>query len=340
VSGTSPSALIVAAESNKPSPTDDPLSNLDVGQLADCARLLAVSIAHHRAKFGVVPISSTSAETKRSPLSAAGIGLQQAREQTLVEALDVLRREAHTQTSLAPIQAESMDVCSAIDKRHQLRISIAAPIEIRALDSGQIWKATLHNISWGGAALRCDERLVAVGTRIALLLPAAGKRRIDIEAQVQRDSLVDGKHEYGVRFDSLDPDDEEHLLEVLTILMASPDVEQRRSEVRLVQRLEIEYGDAGEFCATLEDISTNGMMLTVPDPIEIGDSLLVSLSSADTPFALNLRARVMHQTLIEGNDIDMYRVGLQFEHPSERLRERITSVLQELAVVRPRDTSD
>ena len=78
-------------------------------------------------------------------------------------------------------------------------------------------------------------------------------------------------------------------------------------------------------------------MLTVPDPLELDQSLLISLSSADTPFGLNLRARVVHQTLIEESDIDMYRVGLRFEHPDPRLRERVSTVINELAIMRPQD---
>jgi c-di-GMP-binding flagellar brake protein YcgR len=119
--------------------------------------------------------------------------------------------------------------------------------------------------------------------------------------------------------------------------MAEPDQRRRRSEARLVQRLEVEYGDAGEFRATLEDISASGLMLAVPDPLEIGQSLQISMSSVDTPFALNLRARVVHQTVVESGGLDMYRVGLQFEHPSPRLRERVSTLIRELALLRPRE---
>jgi hypothetical protein len=156
---------------------------------------------------------------------------------------------------------------------------------------------------------------------------ASLRRRRCIREGQPRHSIIDEQHEYGLRFDILDVDDEERLLEVLTILMEVPNSDQHRAEVRLVQRLEVEYGDAGEFRAMLEDISSNGMMLTVPNPHEIGDSIQVSLISAYTPFGLNLRARVIHQSLLEDYGMKMYRVSLQFEHPSPQLRERISAVL-------------
>ena len=149
--------------------------------------------------------------------------------------------------------------------------------------------------------------------------------------------LAEGR-EFGLRFDSLSPSDEARLQQVLALLVSKPQA-GRRSEARLVQRFEIEYGDVGEFQTTLEDISVNGLMLMAPDPLEINQSLLISLSSADTEFTLNLRARVMHQTELGEGDLKMYRVGLQFEHSNEQVREQVTAVIRQLATLRPADTS-
>ncbi len=318
---------------------NDALLELPPSELAACARLLAVSIAHHRAKFGVVPLSTSRNEIERDPSSAGAQTLRRAGEKTFDEVLSLVREAeaARAAAAAGSAAAGSPSAFSSEEQRRQMRISVTAPVKVSDLAGEHVYSAKLHNISWGGAAVRCPEFDSALGERMCLLLPAAGKRLIRIEATVLRDSMVDGEREYGLRFDSLDPDDEDRLLEVLKILMASPDPEQRRSEVRLVQRLEVEYGDAGEFRATLEDISTKGMMLTVPDPIEIGESLLISMSSVDTPFGLNLRARVVHQSLVEGMEFNMYRVGLQFEHPSPRLHERISAILHELAILRPQE---
>jgi c-di-GMP-binding flagellar brake protein YcgR len=317
---------------------DDSVDALDRDQLVTCARLLAVSVAHHRAKFGVIPIASSSTEVARVPATSVGVSLKQAAANTVTEALavlhDVSARAADESAEHAEHAADAP--MNGPEKRRQLRLSIRAPVQICDLDGRRRCSATLRNISWGGAAVCCDERIVEVGERLVLLVPAAGQP-IRIEAITLRHSSRDGQHEYGLRFDSLGVDDEERLLEVLTILMDTPDTGEHRTEVRLVQRLEVEYGDAGEFRATLEDISSSGMMLTVPNPHEIGDSIQISLSSADTPFGLNLRARVVHQKLLEEHGMDMYRVGLQFEHPTPQLRERISAVLYELATMSPCD---
>ena len=311
--------------------TNDAVDALDRDQLVSCARLLAVSVAHHRAKFGVIPIADSSTEVERVPATAAGASLKQAAVSTVTEVLAVLHN-----VSVMSAGHDASTLVNGPDKRRQLRLSIRAPVQICDLDGRRKCSATVRNISWGGAVVCCDERIAEVGQRLLLLVPAAGQP-IKIEAIVLRHSSRDEQDEYGLRFDSLDVDDEERLLEVLTILMDTPDTGEHRTEVRLVQRLEVEYGDAGEFRATLEDISSNGMMLTVPNPHEIGDSIQISLSSSDTPFGLNLRARVVHQSLLEEHGMDMYRVGLQFEHPIPQLRERISSVLYELAIMSPRD---
>ena len=316
---------------------DDPLFSTPRDELAACARLLAISVAHHRAKFGVVPIAISSAQLDDNPSDDAGVSLLKAARNTLEEALDMVRRREAEQTRIEQTREKQGAHVPCHEQRRQMRISVTTAVEVSDLDGERVSTATLRNISWGGAAVRCDDIPAAVGGRVCLLLPAGRERLIKIVATVLRESLVEGEREYGLRFESLDPEDEDRLLEVLKILIAVPDQDRRRSEVRLVQRLEVEYGDAGEFQATLEDISASGLMLTVPNALEIGQSLLISLTSSDTPFGLNLRARVVHQTLVEDSDSDMYRVGLQFEHPSPQLRDRISAVINELAIMRPRD---
>ena len=221
------------------------------------------------------------------------------------------------------------------EQRRQLRISVTATVQLGLIDSTETKKATMRNISWGGASVRCVDMVLHAGQRVRLLLPIGKGDKITTVATVLRTTTVNGATEYGLRFDSMSAADEERLEKVLDILVANPSPDSRRSEARLVQRLEIEYGDSGEFCAVLEDISPSGVMLTVPDPLDIDQSLLVTLSGADTHYSLSLRARVVHQTLVTDCGMDMYRVGLKFEHPGDELRDRVAAVLQHLAVMRP-----
>ena len=264
----------------------DPLASASHEEVAACARLLAVSVAHHRAKFGVVPIATTDAQLGDPKHGSSAATLQRKALGTLKEALDpvLLRQVDNEQTPDAAGQVPPDET------RHHMRISVTAPVWVSDLDGGPRRSATLRNVSWGGAAALCDDMPVAVGERVCLILPEARERNIEIDATLLRESMVECGREYGLRFDSLDQEDEERLPQVLRLLVTAPDHERRRSESRLVQRLEVGYAE--EFQAMLEDISTGGMMLTVPEPLEIDQSLAISLSSADTPFALNLRARI------------------------------------------------
>ena len=188
------------------------------------------------------------------------------------------------------------------DKRGQLHIKVTAPVQLSDPESRWLRVATIQNISWGGAALFCKGFQGQVDQRVCLHLPAGRDQKIAILATILRIYEHEGESVFGQRFDSLSPADEEHLQQVLTILMSTSHNGERRGEARLVQRLEVEYGDAGQFRATLEDLSTSGLMLTVPDALEINQSLLVTLSSSDTPFNLSLRARVMHQTRVGADE--------------------------------------
>jgi len=288
-------------------------------ELLACARLLAASLAQHRARCGVIPLTPPGSPT--TPLASAV-------DATLNEALDAVRAQARR--PLAAPAASEVD-----DHRRQLRISVNATVELARADGSAPRPATLRNISWGGAGVRCAELPGEVGDRVCLLLPFGRTERIAIVATVLRLVAIDGEREYGLRFDSLSPSDELRLQRILSILMSDPQTSGRRSEARLVQRLEIEYGDAGELRATLEDISASGLMLTVPEPLTIDQSLLVSLSRADAHCSLDLRGRVVHQTAVEAGDYATYRVGLRFEHPTRELRARVTEMLRQLATLPP-----
>ncbi len=285
-------------------------------ELMACARLLALSVAEHRARFGVVPLSAHAdqldvardAQASRLPDAAATV---------FDEALHMVR-----------VPAPSL---SGLEKRRQLRISVTAPVQLSDPDNRWLIPATITNIAWGGAAVRCKGLKGEIDQRVCLHLPAGRGGQISILATILRIDRVQDEPVYGLRFESLAPEDEERLQKVLQILMASPQNGERRQEARLVQRLDIEYGDAGEFRATLEDISASGLMLTVPEALEINQSLLVSLTSSDTPFNLSLRARVMHQTMVGTEHFRMYRIGLQFEHPDLQVKQRVAAVLQQLA---------
>jgi c-di-GMP-binding flagellar brake protein YcgR len=316
---------------------DNAIASLSQEELAACAQILALGIAQHRMKFGVIPLESSANQD-----GGTTARLRDAVRASFDEALHLVRKQAEQKQAQRPaLSAEAATELAAVqaaamrEQRRQLRISVSATVQLGLLDGSDTRKATMRNISWGGASVRCLDLVLHAGQRVRLLLPIGKGDKITTIATVLRATTVNGATEYGLRFDSMSAADEERLEKVLDILVASPAPDARRSEARLVQRLEIEYGDYGEFCAVLEDISPSGVMLTVPDPLEIDQSLLVTLSGADTSHSLSLRARVVHQTLVTDCGMDMYRVGLKFEHPGDELRERVAAVLQHLATMRP-----
>ena len=319
------------------------IASLSQEELAACAQILALGIAQHRMKFGVIPLESASSQfTPGAEGGAAAVRLREAVRSSLDEAVQLVRQQAAQREALRRLEIAEETTLSAEahaaavrEQRRQLRISVSATVQLGTVDGDETYKAVLRNISWGGASVRCVDMMLHAGDRVRLLLPIGKGDKIMTIATVLRATTVNGATEYGLRFDSMSAADEERLEKVLDILVANPAPDTRRSEARLVQRLEIEYGDSGEFCAVLEDISPSGVMLTVPDPLEIDQSLLVTLSGADTHYSLSLRARVVHQTLVTESGLDMYRVGLKFEHPGDELRDRVAAVLQHLALLRP-----
>lgn len=303
--------------------TVDPRSDADT--LLACAKLLALGIAAHRAKFGAVPLAAHAGlvpELRRAPSAFA---LETAAESVLAEALAVLAT-----------RAEPTPSGQAADQRRQPRISLSAPVKLSEPGSRWLLAGTALNISWGGASVRCKGLLAEAGQQVCVHLPSPDGSSISILATILR---VEGDLPdclYALRFESLDPEDERRLQQVLMTLMQAPLGDGgRRAEPRLVQRLDIEYGDAGEFRATLEDISANGLMLTVPDELALDQSLLITLSCPESPRDLCLRARVVHQSKFGADDFPLYRVGLRFEHPDETVRRCVTEILVQLVSRRP-----
>jgi c-di-GMP-binding flagellar brake protein YcgR len=296
----------------------------DADTLLACAKLLALGIASHRAKFGAVPLAAHAAlvpELRRAPEAFA---LGSAGDAAFAEALAVLAT-----------RPESASSQRSADQRRQPRISLTAPVKLSEPGSRWLLTGTLLNISWGGASVRCKGLLSETGQQVCVHLPAADGASISILATIVR---VEGELPdcmYALRFESLDLEDERRLQQILMALMEAPIEDGRRAEPRLVQRLDIEYGDAGEFRATLEDISANGLMLTVPDELALDQSLLITLSCPDSPRDLCLRARVLHSTRFGSDDFPLYRVGLRFEHPDETVRRCVTEILVQLVSRRP-----
>ena len=146
--------------------TDDPLSAVTHEELVQCARLLAVSVAHHRAKFGVVPITTSGAQLGIDVANTADIALEHAAHTTLTEALDLVRRRAAEQVRTEPAGCEADTHVPVEEKRRQMRISVNTAVQVSDVHGQRVCPSTLRNISWGGAAIRCDEMPTDIGGRV------------------------------------------------------------------------------------------------------------------------------------------------------------------------------
>ena len=119
---------------------DDPLASASLEEVGACARLLAVSVAHHRVKFGVVPIATTNVQLGEAKGSGIAAALKRTAAGALEEALElVLRRQVEKQrvepaNEAAPVAGD--------ENRHHMRISVTAPVRVSNPDGERECRAT------------------------------------------------------------------------------------------------------------------------------------------------------------------------------------------------------
>lgn len=297
---------------------DSLLGEASPEELSACIRLLALSVVQHRASCSFVPFSDSAEHLRPGDNDPDKAGLFVAGRNAVEEALELVRIMAAD----PPPEADPEPASATIEKRKQLRINVTAPIKLVWPGDDTPTNASLQNISWGGAAVTVDKVNMDMGDKLQILLPGTKGAPITIEAKFLRSwKLPDGAGEgIAVRFSSLATSDEDELEEVLTLLAQSADSNGLRQHARLTQRLDIQF-DGDELHATLDDISAGGMGVTVPDPLQIGQSLQAVISTFDEGYTLKLRARVVRQETIKMGKAELYHAGLKFEHPSEELNE-------------------
>lgn len=215
--------------------------------------------------------------------------------------------------------------------RAQPRIQAQVPIRVVVPDSSRTQRALLVNLSWGGALFHCDELPGNTGDVIEVELPYHVKKPIRIESEILRVSTENnGRHTVAVRFSSISPDAEYHLEKVLEMLLTGAGG-GRREHPRLAQRLEIYFDDPADIRAILEDISRGGLAVTVPYSFSPGQSVQLTVFGGAGIGEVRLRARVVNQAAIEEGKLELFRIGLKFEHPTAALQELVSRLLQKLA---------
>ncbi|MCB1690545.1 MAG: PilZ domain-containing protein [Halioglobus sp.] len=302
-------------------------------ELFDCIHLLAISVAQHRRKNGFVTLGDAA---KTLYPGADGGDQDEVLEQggkVVEDALEMVRVLAAERRAQPATEPEAIQPA---EKRRQLRIHVNAAIKVVWPGEVEPVAARLENISWGGAAIRVDQLKLDDGDTLQIMVPIRQGTAISIEAKVLRTwPLPDGKgHGIATRFSSLSTRDEMELEKLLKLLAESSDGEGQRNHARLTQRLDIEFDGLQELQATLDDISAGGMGITVPTPLQIGQSLQTVISALDGTSSLTLRARVVRQDPIKLGRTEVYRAGLKFEHHPDDIQERIEELLRKMATAR------
>jgi len=303
-------------------------------ELLSCIELLAISVVQHRAKCAFVTLSYSTEQLRSTEDQTEATSLFMQSKEVLEEALEMVRvlaaESASTKDSLAEPEATSSD------NRTQYRIRISMPIKVLWPQDSKPVDAKLIDISWGGASIYVDEAKLDSADTLQIILPRRQGGSISIEAKILRANRdPDGiGHIIAVRFSKLGTRDEAKLEDILEHLAQSADEGGQRSHARLTQRLDIQFDNDQELLSTLDDISAGGLGITVPDPVQIGQSLQIVISALDESCFLKLRARVVRQEPLKFRSMVAYRVGLKFEHPSEELEKRTAELIGKMASMR------
>ena len=298
-------------------------------ELASCIRLLALSVAHHRQGSEFIPLRDSAEYLNPKNTSKEKALLFMQSRDVVEEAMEMVRVLA----SEAPPQAEKSSEEEQTEKRNQLRINVTAPVRLIWPGCSEPIKANIQNISWGGASITLDKVPAQSVDTINVLLPGISSPTINLEAKVLRNWPLSSSQGEGiaVRFTSIATRDQDEFEDILKQLAESGDNGGLREHARLAQHLDIQFDGPDELHATLDDISAGGLGITVPDPLQIGQSLESLISTIDGGFTLKLRARVVRLEPVKMGNITLYHAGLKFEHPSQQLHKLTRELIAQMA---------
>jgi len=263
-------------------------------ELLACIQLLALSVVQHRVKCGFVAFEQSMERLRSGTANDEETGLFVQGDDVLREALD-MARGGFAKSGVEPVPApapepepepgpvtepapepamEASPDDPLAENRMQLRINVTAPVKVLWPNDPKPVDARLENISWGGAAIQVQRAKADPGDNLQIILPSTQGGSISVEAKVLRSwALPNGRgHSLATRFSSLSTRDEAELENILELLAQSADTDGQRKHARLTQRLDIQFDGVQELLATLDDISAGGLGITVPKPLQIGQS--------------------------------------------------------------------
>jgi len=346
-------------------------------QLLDCVHLLALSLVHHRTKFGVIPLQYSLAQLGLPPDKSATTALLDKERQVLEETYKLVRsshRKARQQSAATALSDNEKQVLEEVfklvkssrgktlssrhskapscqsevpsgtdssERRNQPRINVLTQIRLLWHEESIPIEATLENISWGGAAFRlAQQHRRSAGKDVKVIIPSEQRGLTMVDAEIIRTRDLPYGQRIAVRFSNVTTRGEEALENLLEAFIKSGDTEGRREYARLTYRLEMQFGDSEELQVALKDISTGGLGVTVPQPLELNRSFPVVISTTDDKLSFKLRAHAVRQRILVVGDKEVYHVGLKFEHPPEELRDRTNELIREMALSQNRHATN
>jgi c-di-GMP-binding flagellar brake protein YcgR len=299
--------------------TDTDTDKFSITHFENCARLLAFSLAQHRENDKQVPLEYALPYALKDGIKAKDEQIAKEGEKLFKQAL------AMVESGLITVKMPTvMD-----EQRTQPRINVSSPVQIKVPSSGQKYKGNLLNISWGGVRIQTKELLGDMDEIVEISLPNYDGKNINILASIVRTWGTEGMYNTALRFSTIHQKDEFRLDNLLKLLLNVEDNKHRR-DFRFAQRIDVSYWDPEELKATLKDISKGGMMITLPEPVELDKSIQLQLEGTDEGYSLILRARVVRVENVQISGYDLYQMALQFEHPTEELRSMINALMESM----------
>ncbi|KZX54988.1 hypothetical protein A3709_08265 [Halioglobus sp. HI00S01] len=306
---------------------DSLLGQASQDELTACIRLLALNVVQQRSNGEFTSFRDSAEMLRPGSADPNKLELIVGSRNVVEEALELVR------TLAAEPQPEQADEVAAKpeERRRHMRIAVSAPIKLLWPGDETPTAARLQDISWGGAAIKVDKVKMVSSDTLKVIIPGIHGTPITIDAKYLRSwKLDEGAGEgLAVRFTSMATRDQDELEAVLLRLAQSGDSDGQREHARLHQRLDLQF-EGDELKASLEDISAGGLGVTVPEPLEIGQSLQAVISTFDDKHSLKLRARVVRQETISMGKTELYHAGLKFEHPPEELAELTSALISQI----------
>ncbi|MGQ9658754.1 MAG: PilZ domain-containing protein [Thermochromatium sp.] len=207
------------------------------------------------------------------------------------------------------------------ERRTQARVSAQIPIQLHVEGESIPHRATLIDLSWGGALCQLTEPLPPAGQPIRLRLPWSPGETIEIETTpLRHKALDDGRHLLALRFQRLSLANQGRLEKLLGELRTRNPQNHLRDPLPLVATLEVWIQTPEEWDQALAQIAKGQLRISTQAEFTPGQGLGLQFDNVPARARLRLRARVL---ACDDSPLPLHAskiLTLEFEHPKNTLR--------------------